>query len=251
MINLNNLYKNKALGDMNAAELVMCMHHSINTLPGAKAISDAADLSTFLHAHQTRKTRNEFERTPYIEHPLRNTLRLLRWGVTDTDVLVASLLHDTVEDTAPRFTKRVLNKKVSDDFAKEQLLDYIAMVFGVNTAAIVEGVTNPQLPKDPDEKAVAYRKHVTKAIHNNPGVYLVKLSDFVDNAVGLWHSPDDQFIARQAAKYQPLIAAFKEELSNLIAQGVLDVSNEAVMDIRFKLDYANAHLCSIIKDTSK
>lgn len=247
MINLNEIYKNVALGDMNAAELVMNMRHSLSTNPDVTCILNAMDLATFLHAHQTRKTRNEFERTPYIEHPLRNTLRLLRWGITDKDVLIASLLHDTVEDTAPRFTKRVLKKSVSEDFAKAQLLDYITMAFGVNVAEIVKGVTNPKLPKETKAKTEAYRKHVTSAIHNNPGVYLVKLSDFVDNAVGLWHSPDDKFIARQAEKYQPLIPIFKEELSNLIAKGLLDISEEAAMDIRFKLDYANAHLFSIIE----
>lgn len=251
MIDLQKIYRTESLGNMNASELMMCMNHAIADHHNKKSIIDAMDLATFLHAKQTRKTRNEFSRTPYIEHPLRNTLRLLRWGVTDSDTLIASLLHDSVEDTSVRFTQLVLNKNVPEKMAKKQLLNYLSMAFGTDVAAIVEGVTNPDLPKEQSAKVIAYREHVTKSIHNNPGVFLVKLSDFVDNAVGLWHSPDDKFIARQAGKYQPMIQIFKDELCTLIMRGSLDIPDEAILDIKFKLDYANDHLCSIINESEK
>src|SRR5690348_7140028 len=60
---------------------------------GGEAIAAAAEWAAVLHAGQRRS------REPYLNHPLRVTLRLLcHYQVTDTDVLVAGLLHDVVED---------------------------------------------------------------------------------------------------------------------------------------------------------
>ena len=249
MINITKIYDETPLGDMSALELAITMEGYLCEIEDPKRLIHARDLATLLHAKQTRKTRNEFKRTPYIEHPMRNTLRLLRWGIRDTDVLIASLLHDVVEDTSERFTKVVLHKPVPEDVAKVQLMDYIKMTFGQKVAHIVQGVTNPELPKNPQEKAIAYQAHVTHAIKGDPGVFLVKLSDFVDNAVGLWHSPDDTFIARQAGKYQPMIEVFHDELDNLILLEQLSLSVEALLDIKFKLEYANKHLNSILEQS--
>ena len=48
-----------------------------------------------LHARDRR------QREPYVDHPLRVTIRILsHYRVTDADVLCAALLHDTVEDHA-------------------------------------------------------------------------------------------------------------------------------------------------------
>lgn len=47
------------------------------------------------HAGQMRRG----SATPYWLHPVRVAMGLLRWGITDRDVLVAALLHDVVEDT--------------------------------------------------------------------------------------------------------------------------------------------------------
>ena len=47
------------------------------------------------HADQTRRGSD----TPYWVHPVRVAMTLMQWGVTDRDILVAALLHDTVEDT--------------------------------------------------------------------------------------------------------------------------------------------------------
>ncbi len=58
-----------------------------------KAVAFAADK----HRFQTRK---DSERTPYINHPIKVALTLCEIGnESDTDLLVAAILHDTVEDT--------------------------------------------------------------------------------------------------------------------------------------------------------
>ena len=57
----------------------------------AKAIQTALKA----HEHQVRK----IEATPYVIHPLEVGLLLSRYGLSD-DIVIAGILHDTVEDTA-------------------------------------------------------------------------------------------------------------------------------------------------------
>jgi len=57
----------------------------------------ATEFAAERHHEQTRR---DLERTPYIIHPLRVARHLLSIGrIHDSDVLMAGLLHDTVEDT--------------------------------------------------------------------------------------------------------------------------------------------------------
>lgn len=75
-----------------------------------KAVAFAADK----HRFQTRK---DSERTPYINHPINVALTLCEVGhESDTDLLVAAILHDTVEDTetAPEEIEKIFGKFVRD-----------------------------------------------------------------------------------------------------------------------------------------
>lgn len=83
-----------------------------------KAVAFAADK----HKFQTRKGS---DRTPYINHPINVALTLCEVGhESDTELLVAAVLHDTVEDTDTtpeeierEFGKIVMNivMEVTDD----------------------------------------------------------------------------------------------------------------------------------------
>ena len=75
-----------------------------------KAVAFAADK----HRFQTRK---DSERTPYINHPINVALTLCEVGhESDTDLLVAAILHDTVEDTetSPEEIEKIFGKVVRD-----------------------------------------------------------------------------------------------------------------------------------------
>lgn len=82
---------------------------------------EAAKFATIKHDGQYRKNSTG---DPYIVHPIEVCQHLINSGVTDEDVLIAGLLHDTLEDTntteadiANRFGKRVLDivKECTDD----------------------------------------------------------------------------------------------------------------------------------------
>ena len=70
----------------------------------AKAIAFAFDA----HKDQQRKGSNE----PYIMHPLRVFTHLIELGITDTDVLCAAVLHDTIEDC------NITADEIADNFGK-------------------------------------------------------------------------------------------------------------------------------------
>ena len=61
----------------------------------------ATDFAARKHKDQRRK---DAEQTPYINHPIGVAQILSKEGsVTDVDVLIGALLHDTVEDTECTF----------------------------------------------------------------------------------------------------------------------------------------------------
>jgi GTP diphosphokinase / guanosine-3',5'-bis(diphosphate) 3'-diphosphatase len=136
-----------------------------------KGLLDAAAFAAKKHSRQKRKGKEE---EPYINHPLEvaNLLASVG-GVDDIDVLIAGLLHDTIEDTAT--TAHDIESK-----------------FGSKTAGIVMEVTDDKsLPK-----AERKRLQAEHAPHLSPGAKLVKLADKISNITDILDRPpanwDDQ-----------------------------------------------------------
>ena len=65
-------------------------------MSAAATIVKAANFACIKHKEQRRK---DPEATPYINHPIGVAQLLTSAGVEDVTVLVAAILHDTVEDT--------------------------------------------------------------------------------------------------------------------------------------------------------
>ena len=124
----------------------------------------AADFAAFKHRRQRRK---DAEASPYINHPLALARVLkLEAGVAEMDVLVAAILHDTVEDT-------------------ETTVEELEREFGHAVAAIVAEVTDDKnLPK-PDRK----RLQVEHAPHISHQAKLVKLADKICNLRDVLDAP--------------------------------------------------------------
>ena len=122
----------------------------------AAAILKAAHFAADKHRTQRRK---DAEASPYINHPIAIAHVLAAEGdVTEIAVLVAALLHDTVEDTETTSVE-------------------LESLFGTEVAGIVAEVTDDKsIPK-------AERKHlqVSKAASKTRGAKLVKLADKISN----------------------------------------------------------------------
>lgn len=204
-----------SLKELDSAGLLLVLQKEILAKPeifNPDVVFDAATLATYLHRKARRSNRGDMPKTPYIEHPLRNTIRLLRWGCWDQDIIIASLLHDIAEDCETEIITTFLNKNADDFTPKEKraiAISFIADEFGSGVAHIVHAVSNDILPKNVtrEEKNKAYADHVA-AVIDQPKVFAVKMSDLVDNATGLYHNNfdgNDEKIVNRAVKYLPVI----------------------------------------------
>lgn len=181
-------------------------------------------LAAYLHRNQTRKSRGLMPVTHYIEHPLRGALRYLRYGGVDQDILVAIVLHDTVEDCLDDIlrlsTERVTApEEFKSDIAsaREIAYGYLASRFGYEVSVLARRLTNPIPPpgvkQTREEKNARYAAHVREAIED-PRVAVAKFIDFVDNASSLPHhsQSDPEMVRNLARKYLSLVDIFEERV---------------------------------------
>lgn len=185
------------------------------------AIRKAAELATMLHEGQLRAAIPGEARPPYITHPLRNSVRVIRWGTKDTAHVIIGLFHDIVEDSSLTFAK-LHNIEVRDEaHAREVLLAYIRENYGDRVASAVFKLSNPLLNAEDranrtvEQKHKGYVEHVAWAIADDEDVFLLKLSDLQDNAAGLYHTDFEnrrQQTRRQATKYLKTVPTVRAEL---------------------------------------
>ena len=139
-------------------------------------VMEAAMFAADRHRGQRRK---DAAASPYINHPLALAEVLAReGGVTDTVVLVAALLHDTVEDT-------------------ETLLDEIEARFGPEVAGIVAEVTDDKSLPSKERK----RLQVVKAASKSEGAKLVKLADKICNLRDINSTPPADWSLERRLEY--------------------------------------------------
>lgn len=164
-------------------------------------IYSALELSEMAHNGQQRGEH------PYITHVLRVSTRTMKhFQVTDPNIVIAALLHDSVEDRPGRLVigAHATEDQIEDISLKSWALGLIRGEFGGEVATLVAAVTNPEFDNSQDVHS-QYRTHVMEATRANPKARIIKLSDFLDNCSGLIYNESPSRAARLARKYQPLI----------------------------------------------
>jgi (p)ppGpp synthase/HD superfamily hydrolase len=195
---------------------------------GTEVFEEAIAVAAYAHRTQTRQQRGSMPRVHYIEHPLRNAVRLIRYGVTDGDTLLAAILHDTVED-GPQELAMLGGVNPGDiKEAREAALAFISLRFGEAVERAVWAVSNPLLPKDTtkSERIHLYFAHV-KWLTQHARPALVKFTDFVDNAASLHHTVAPEArgkVEHLTRKYAPLVPLFDEVLSSGLLNELLPAS---------------------------
>ena len=141
-----------------------------------KTLLKAASFAAQKHTGQHRKGKDG---QPYINHPLEVANLLANvGGVTDHDVLVAALLHDTVEDTGVT-------------------LQELTELFGETVSGYVAEVTDDKsLPK-----AERKRGQVEHAPHLSHGAKLIKLGDKISNIRDVTNNPPDGWDTERRREY--------------------------------------------------
>lgn len=126
--------------------------------PPSIRILEAEQFATRAHRGQRRKYTDE----PYSNHPLRVATIVAGLGLPD-DLVVAALLHDTIEDT--KVTSSVIARKFGDEVAD--------LVVDLTDDYKAGPGTNRETRKE------KYREQVAAA---SAEVQTVKLADLLDNA---------------------------------------------------------------------
>lgn len=139
-------------------------------------ILEAAAFAAAKHDGQYRKGKGS---EPYIVHPLRVAKLLIEvGGVTDTDTIVAAILHDTIEDTETRS-------------------DEIVAIFGNDVATIVSEVTDDKsLPK-----AVRKQKQVEHAPGLSHAAKQLKMCDKISNITDVLADPASDWTQERKREY--------------------------------------------------
>jgi guanosine-3',5'-bis(diphosphate) 3'-pyrophosphohydrolase len=128
------------------------------------------------HRNQRRKDNAQ---SPYINHPIE--VGQLLWdvgGVRDVHVLLAAILHDTIEDTRTR------PDEIRDNFGNEVL------------SLVLEVTDDKSLPK-PDRK----RLQIETAPDKSYGAKLIKLADKACNVRDLVTTPPESWSLERRQEY--------------------------------------------------
>ena len=149
---------------------------------------------------------------PYSTHFLRVAIRILsehHLNIRDNpDLIIAALLHDTVED-APEFYLDTTRGSTKPEMQSEAL-KRIDELFDGSVSYLVGKVTNPQIDTSLPKLArnELYREHVVEILATEPLAGIIKLSDFIDNCAGLKHNESPKRARTLASKYHELIPVF-------------------------------------------
>lgn len=142
----------------------------------AVALLDAVRFASHKHRDQRRKSPDA---SPYINHPI-EVAHLLATvgGIADVKVLMAALLHDTLEDT--QTTRPELEER-----------------FGADVRALVEEVSDDKrLPRE-----VRKELQVQHAPRLSPGAKLVKLGDKIANLRDVAENPPKGWSLERRLEY--------------------------------------------------
>lgn len=216
---LDRTIRNTPLKEMGPALLAAAIQHQFPS----ERVGDAIAMASFLHRKQTRGSRGSQPRDEYISHPLRNSLRAIRFNCDSEDIAIANIMHDTVEDCAREMIAIEYPDLDTSDWSEQDLQDFaieevIEPMFGPRVANTVRGVSNPPLPDGltKAQKHEEYRAHVIDAIEDED-TFIVKCFDWLDNAGSLHHHVDEKpgMVKSMAGKYLPLADVFLERLKTV------------------------------------
>lgn len=140
--------------------------------PLLKAISFAADK----HRNQRRK---DHEASPYINHPIAVAAILAsEGGVADETLLIAAILHDTVEDTETSFEE-------------------LEGIFGIEVSNVVKEVTDNKQLKKTERKSL----QIDHAPHSSDQAKQIMIADKISNIRDIITKPPKSWATERKQKY--------------------------------------------------
>jgi (p)ppGpp synthase/HD superfamily hydrolase len=184
----------------------------------------AINFAAIKHEHQRRKNKTA---SPYINHPIDVSNLLSQAGITDVEILMAAVLHDTVEDTRTTY---------------EELIHE----FGPRVANIVRECSDDKsLPKESRKQL-----QIEHAAVASTEAKLVKLGDKYSNLRDLLQNPPQTWSSDEISGYahwcyavylklQGTNAILEDKLNQLFNQFGVSGIQENKLDELLNKYYAN------------
>lgn len=133
----------------------------------------------FAAEKHTKQRRKDANATPYINHPIEVAEHLVRiGGITDEEILIAALLHDTIEDTDTTFGE-------------------ITHIFGINVANLVLECTDDKSLAKSERKKL----QIINAPHKSFGAKIIKIADKTCNLMSIISDPPLNWGHKQRLDY--------------------------------------------------
>lgn len=149
-------------------------------------IKRAILFATDKHEGAVRK----FSGIPYITHPIAVAEMVSKVKHASEDMIVAAILHDTVEDT-------------------DTTVDDIFNMFGAAVAILVDGLTDKATPDMGNRKVrKAFDRDRIAALHHD--VHTIKLADIIHNAMSFLADDAGDFAAVWMAEKADLLLVLKK-----------------------------------------
>ena len=143
---------------------------------GTRLLVDALAFAAYKHRRQRRK---DPEASPYINHPIALAHVLAdEGGVTNSKILAAAILHDTIEDT-------------------ETTYEELKQRFGKTIAGVVREVSDDKTLSKIDRK----RLQIEHAEHLSRRARLVKLADKICNVRDVASNPPHDWPLARRREY--------------------------------------------------
>ncbi len=177
------------------------------SMPHEACVADMANLMQRLYAKLP--PRNDGARP--IAHILRVATKLAgkgggRYGIRDSNIILAALAHDGVEDHAEALA-RLGDRTGGNDYI--EALQYVSDTYGPEAASIVACTTHRKDPRIVlrSEKIADYKRYATGITHD-PRALLVKIVDVCDNIN--YPSPEKMQRAYSMEKYWGVVPVLQE-----------------------------------------
>lgn len=246
----------KPLEDMNVAELISEISKGAHawSRTDRNAVSRAIRDAVYLHREQTRPGAAGQPRTAYILHPLRNTVRLFWIGSPDVTTVVATLLHDVIEDCSRKIAVMLgyASGSTSEHQARGIALRWMRGEHGMEATDDVFAMTNPIYPKtDPPVSREIKRDRYVEHQHvcvARPRARAGKWSDLCDNPGSLFRSEPGERQTNLAFKYLGAVPVWRKVLE---ADGLDEALGAGVSAAQIAvLDVIEAQLICILADAA-
>lgn len=179
---------------------------------------EAIRYATLMHGTQKRKAANRMH-VPYMVHPLEVVQILVENGVTDEDILIAGVLHDTLEDCR---RNGACEEDIRNKFG-ERVLGYV-----------LENTDDPSQDK-PTQK----RMQVVNAAHKTAGAALVKAADKTSNMRDIVRVPPGwppETIRAYVGQAREVVKALPQESCNLGIRTAFYNASQDALDLAAEME---------------